>query len=181
MGRPRSFDDAAVARNIRDAFWRRGYAATSIRDLASAAGIRTGSLHASFGKKDRLFGLALDTYDPVFTSAFAVDGKGRERLRTYVDLLHERVSESDGPPGCLIVAAAGEIEDHTEENRAAILERLDLIRSFVAERLDEDPRDAPPYLADTLFGLILALLTAARYGAPSDVLRHIRDGARALL
>ncbi|MEM7696752.1 MAG: TetR/AcrR family transcriptional regulator [Pseudomonadota bacterium] len=181
MGRPRSFDGAAVARDVRDAFWRRGYTANSIRDLASAAGIKTGSLHASFGTKDRLFGLALDAYDPVFTSAFEVEDHGRDRLMRYVELLHDRVATGDGPRGCLIVAAASEIDDHTDENRLAILDRVERIRKFVAERLDEDPEDAPPHLADTIFGLVLALLTAARYGAAPDVLRNIRDGARALL
>src|SRR5438105_15833396 len=62
MGRPREFDeavalDAAVAR-----FWRRGFEATSVRDLAAGMGISCTSLYNAFGDKRALFRAALERY-----------------------------------------------------------------------------------------------------------------------
>ena len=45
-----------------DQFWRRGYEATSVRDLASAMSITGASLYNAFGDKRSLFRHCLDAY-----------------------------------------------------------------------------------------------------------------------
>ncbi|WP_136255729.1 TetR/AcrR family transcriptional regulator [Onishia niordana] len=43
-------------------FWRKGYHATSLKDLEGALDMRPGSIYASFGSKERLFGEVLTRY-----------------------------------------------------------------------------------------------------------------------
>jgi TetR/AcrR family transcriptional regulator, transcriptional repressor for nem operon len=55
MAGVRQFDRADVLDRAMVLFWKRGYEATSIRDLLTATGINRGSLYATFGDKKRLF------------------------------------------------------------------------------------------------------------------------------
>ena len=43
-------------------FWRRGYNATSLKDIERALDMRPGSIYAKFGSKEDLFNKALDRY-----------------------------------------------------------------------------------------------------------------------
>ena len=45
-----------------DVFWKRGYHATSLKDLEKALGLHPGSIYAAFGSKDALYVEALDRY-----------------------------------------------------------------------------------------------------------------------
>ena len=55
MGRPREFDDGDALDAAMDCFWRDGYEATSVRDLAARMGITGTSLYNAFGDKRSLF------------------------------------------------------------------------------------------------------------------------------
>jgi AcrR family transcriptional regulator len=61
-GRPRAYDPAAALRAATLAFWKRGYAATSLDDLAAATGMNRPSLYAAFGDKHALYMRALGQY-----------------------------------------------------------------------------------------------------------------------
>jgi AcrR family transcriptional regulator len=65
-------------------FAERGYADTSMRDIAQATGVLAGSLYAHFRSKAQLVGeIVLAFYDeliPVQEEALAADGTGAERL-----------------------------------------------------------------------------------------------------
>jgi TetR/AcrR family transcriptional regulator, copper-responsive repressor len=61
-GRPRQYDpDSALARATA-AFWKNGYAATSLDDLAAATGMNRPSLYAAFGDKRDLYLKTLERY-----------------------------------------------------------------------------------------------------------------------
>jgi TetR/AcrR family transcriptional regulator, copper-responsive repressor len=60
-GRPRSFDSAATLVIIRHCFARRGYAGTSLDELASATGLARPSLYSAFGDKRAMYLSALDS------------------------------------------------------------------------------------------------------------------------
>ena len=61
-GRPRQYDpDSALARAA-SAFWKNGYAATSLDDLAAATGMNRPSLYAAFGDKRDLYLKTLQRY-----------------------------------------------------------------------------------------------------------------------
>ncbi|GAB2300964.1 hypothetical protein Dimus_034999 [Dionaea muscipula] len=62
MARPREFDEAAALEAAVQRFWRYGYEATSVRDLAQDMGITGASLYNAFGDKRTLFQRALTYY-----------------------------------------------------------------------------------------------------------------------
>ena len=75
-GRPRSFDTDQVLGQVRDTFWRYGYAGTSMDQLSAATGLHKPSLYGAFGDKKRLYLAALDNYlaevRAEFAEAFAI-------------------------------------------------------------------------------------------------------------
>ncbi len=60
MARPREYDQTTVLTAVMHAFRRRGFAATSVRDLETATGVTSGSLYNSYGDKRGLFLSLLD-------------------------------------------------------------------------------------------------------------------------
>jgi AcrR family transcriptional regulator len=62
MGRPREFDREKALSDAMLLFWRKGFHATSLRDLGDALGIRMPSLYAAFGSKEALYAEAVGQY-----------------------------------------------------------------------------------------------------------------------
>lgn len=62
MPRKPSYDRNELILRARDLFWARGWAGTSLKDLEAGLNMKPGSFYASFGSKDALFELALQTY-----------------------------------------------------------------------------------------------------------------------
>lgn len=62
MARTREFDTEAAVTAAMQAFRRTGYGGTSVRDLANAMEIGSGSIYAAFGSKEGLYLAALDLY-----------------------------------------------------------------------------------------------------------------------
>jgi TetR/AcrR family transcriptional regulator, transcriptional repressor for nem operon len=62
MARLREFDTDAVMEAVINAFWERGYEATSLADLMAATGLQKGSIYKAFGDKHSLFLKALQVY-----------------------------------------------------------------------------------------------------------------------
>jgi TetR/AcrR family transcriptional regulator, transcriptional repressor for nem operon len=69
MARPRAFDENTVLDAAMDCFWRDGYEATSIRELAAEMGINAPSLYNAFGDKRSLFREVLRRYVECSTRA----------------------------------------------------------------------------------------------------------------
>jgi TetR/AcrR family transcriptional repressor of nem operon len=67
-------EDEALERAMH-VFWRRGYAATSMQDLAQATGVLRGSLYNAYGDKQSIFLLAFARYKQHYLAAV------RERMR----------------------------------------------------------------------------------------------------
>jgi TetR/AcrR family transcriptional repressor of nem operon len=61
-GRPKSFDIAHLMDESVTLFWRQGYQATSVRDVAKAANITTGTLYNEFNGKDDLYAATVEHY-----------------------------------------------------------------------------------------------------------------------
>ena len=66
IGRPREFDRGAALEAAMLAFWRKGFAATSMTDLCDAMGVRSPSLYAAFGGKEALYLEAVEHYVETF-------------------------------------------------------------------------------------------------------------------
>src|SRR2546423_12835681 len=85
MGRHKQFRPDDVVDCVMDVFWNNGYAATSPRALASAAGIGVSSLYNAFGSKHELFLCVLRRYaanEPAHLLRLLDEpGPGRGRVR----------------------------------------------------------------------------------------------------
>ncbi len=109
-GRPRSFDrDAALDQAMR-LFWRHGYEATSISELALAMNINAPSLYAAFGDKQALFLETIQRYQNG-TGSFAARALQESPTaeaavrRTLMDAARELTNPAM-PPGCMVVGSA---------------------------------------------------------------------------
>ncbi len=134
MPRPREFDESAALEAAMECFWRRGYEATSLRDLTASMGLTAPSLYNAFGGKQELFTRALECY---------LDRTTRDRLRRLEQSLAPRaalhrffteiIEHSIGDrqrKGCFLVNSALEIAPHDAECRAVITEQFNEIEAF---------------------------------------------------
>lgn len=62
MARPSSFNREDALESARNLFWRKGFHATSLKDIEAALSLRPGSIYAAFGSKKNLFAEALEYY-----------------------------------------------------------------------------------------------------------------------
>jgi TetR/AcrR family transcriptional repressor of nem operon len=116
VARPKAFDPEHAVDAAMQRFWACGYDGTSIEDLTAACGIGRGSLYATFGSKDELYGRALERYQER-EGARAQDclrgpGAPLDRLRGLFELF---ASDALGDPanrGCFVLNAAMERGPH---------------------------------------------------------------------
>ncbi|WP_300079803.1 TetR/AcrR family transcriptional regulator [Propioniciclava sp.] len=175
MGRTATFATADAARAARDAFWRRGYADTSIADLEAATGLSRSSLYHAFTSKDGLFAAAITSYlDEVIRPRLApllADQVDAATLNAYLTGLRAALADPRSPArqGCLLISAATAPAAEDERVRQAILGYRAELRRAVgrgvrAARPDLTQTEADR-LADTVTGLVVAALALARVDA----------------
>src|SRR6516165_5346166 len=133
MARPREFDEASALDAAMDCFWRDGYEATSVRDLAVRMGITGGSLYNAFGDKRSLFREVLQRYAERWTreriARLEATLPPKEAVRAFLSEIVERSVDGDRR-GCLLVNAALEVAPHDRELGAAVAARLGEIEAF---------------------------------------------------
>ncbi|MBW8843670.1 MAG: TetR/AcrR family transcriptional regulator [Burkholderiales bacterium] len=109
-GRPRSFDTGATLAQATLAFWRQGYAATSMDDLSAATGLNRPSLYGAFGDKHALYLQALQLYTEQSNAAIAAALAGRSLreglLRVYELALQLYYPADEAARGCLLIGTA---------------------------------------------------------------------------
>ena len=170
MARPREFDETTALDAAMDCFWRDGYEATSVRDLAARMGITGASLYNAFGDKRSLFREVLQRY---------AERSTRERIarlestlppkQAVVAFLGEIVERSvDGDRrGCLLVNTALEIAPHDP-----------VLGAEVAGHLRRDRSLLPPHCSRSAGRWLRAARSRAHRSRPIAARRHI-GGARA--
>ncbi len=183
MARPRSFDRDQVLNRALDAFWERGYEATSVQHLVDAMGISRASLYNAFGSKRELFMDVLRHYEAC-------------RMQDIVDCLRdpstsapsairwvlEQAAQSDaaGGRGCLMTNTATEMCMRDAECAAQVQANFERLTDAFAAALRRgqevgtlppapDPQAMARYLTNALQGL--RVMTAA--GTDEETLRDI--------
>jgi len=192
MARPRTFEETSALDAAMNCFWRRGYEATSVRDLAAAMGIGGTSLYNAFRDKRTLFVRALERY---------MDGATRERIarleqtlppkqavqRFIGDIIERSVNDPDRR-GCFLINSALEVAPHDPELGDEIARRLSEIEGFFRRAIkagqadgtiprDRDARD----LARLLLGVLLGIRVLARSKPERALLEGVARPALALL
>jgi AcrR family transcriptional regulator len=110
-GRPRAYDPDTALRQTAQAFWKTGYAGTSLDDIAAATGMNRPSLRAAFGDKHDMYVKALSDYWELqllmMRKALESDGSLAEALmRVYDAALSIYFSGDDQVLGCFVIGTA---------------------------------------------------------------------------
>ncbi|MFQ5548442.1 MAG: TetR/AcrR family transcriptional regulator [Woeseia sp.] len=138
VGRPREFDPEIVLDAAMQAFWAKGYEATSLSDLMQATGLHKGSLYQAFGDKHALFIQALKRYlgemrrqknKLLAGAATPLDG-----IRAVTHAMLD-IADADCacPKGCMAINALIELAPHDAEVKAVMLDHIDRMRGSVTE------------------------------------------------
>jgi TetR/AcrR family transcriptional regulator, transcriptional repressor for nem operon len=191
MARPREFDEAAALDAAMDCFWRDGYEATSVRDLAAQMGITSASLYNAFGNKRALFCEVLQRYAERSTreriSRLEASLPPKEAVRAFLGEIVERSVDGDRR-GCLLVNTALEAVPQDPELGAAVAAYLGEIEAFFGRAITAAQRDGsvppdrnPTDLARLLLGVTLGLRVLARSRPQRDLLEGAVRPALALL
>jgi AcrR family transcriptional regulator len=181
-GRPREYDPEVALAQATDAFWRGGFAATSLDELSAATGMHRPSLYAAFGDKRALHLKALaryraDTWGRIVARLEAPAPLVETLARVFAEGLAVYLSGQEGPRGCFVVGAALTEALTDEEVRAEIAAGLaDLDEAFearfrAARDAGEIAADADPVALARMAAAILHTLSIrARAGDRQVVL-----------
>ncbi|MFZ3599456.1 TetR/AcrR family transcriptional regulator [Streptomyces sp. BH104] len=179
MARPRKFDEDRVVLAVRDEFWDKGYAATSLDDLLRVSGLGKGSLYGAFGDKHSLFLRVLRDYDDANLSVL------RERLESAargIDLVREFVlgptTDQTGAVarrGCLLANSNAELAASTPDVAAEARRTYDAITVILATALERAQREGdlatdvdPAETARAVLVAQLGLVALGRTGMDID-------------
>ena len=132
-GRPRAFSPDVALDEMVDMFWTKGYAATSLDDIAAATGLRRSSLYAAFGNKQAMYLAVTERFADSIRAELAgiarAQGSLRARLQHYFDGVIAIYTSGETPRGCLVFGTAPSeaVSDPVIATRlGTLLEELDM-------------------------------------------------------
>ena len=146
MQRPRKFDESDVIAAARDQFWSRGFAATSVDDLAAVTGLGKSSLYGAFGDKHGLFLRALHDYIDTVLSEVRVQLRdprysAYDRLTRHIRAQAKAVGADKERLGCMMAKSAAELSATDEEVERAVQRAYALWQAELARLIGEAQRD----------------------------------------
>lgn len=126
MARPKSFERDDVLDRAIEAFWCKGYEATSIQDLVAEMGINRGSLYATFGDKHALFLAAIERYYGRSLTATCHDlasyDRARDGIEAAIRSLATGTTRDRRRRGCLMTNSAVELAPHCRDTAKTVAE-----------------------------------------------------------
>ncbi len=188
----KQFDVDDALNTAMQAFWARGYEATSVQDLVDCMGINRGSLYATFGDKRSLFIQALRRYDAThrqaWVKALGQTGSAKQAITgAFADVVASAL-ETGSRDGCLLVNTALELSPHDEEISEIVRRGLAGMESFFRRMIENGQAsgELPRHLdsvatARSLLGLFVGLRVLSRSRPEAPLLRSIARQAEALL
>jgi TetR/AcrR family transcriptional regulator, copper-responsive repressor len=186
-GRPRAYDADLALSRARDTFWRSGYAATSLDDLAGSMAMNRPSIYAGFGDKRALYLAAVRRYAAEsrewlateLSCALPLPELMRRIYRGAVDFY--RIG-GDSPRGCFLVGTAVTEATRDEQIRAVVDETFETFTQLFAARFEravgegELATSAPPHaLAQIATAALNTIALRVRTGTADDVLDCLID------
>ena len=121
-----------------DAFWKKGYEATSLAELCACTGLHKGSLYQSFGDKHQLFMQALEHYvEKEFREVAAIAFESDSPLENIRVVVKKICDIAGQEKGCLMVNSMVELAPHDPEVKAlirkAVEKRLRVLTAMIAK------------------------------------------------
>ncbi|MEM1176801.1 MAG: helix-turn-helix domain-containing protein [Acidobacteriota bacterium] len=189
MPRPKGYDPQTFRKAAMMAFWKKGYAATSVADLEEATGLNRRQLFREAKNKRELFLQALLDFAAISTER-DLEVLGREAgLASIREVLGHLVDQADYDPGrfgCLVCNTCREpvAADDPEIGRF-VAQHLRKIESAYARGLARAASDGEIAVEDEglrrssrhLMAIHMSLLLLVRAGEPKAVLEDIAEAA----
>jgi TetR/AcrR family transcriptional regulator, copper-responsive repressor len=184
-GRPREYDPDRALASAEDTFWKRGYAGTSLDDLAAATGMNRPSLYAAFGDKRSLYLKTLERYRE------EVRAKARELLaddpplRVYLERFYEAALDiyfagSKPVRGCYSIGTAATEATVDPTVRAFLAQSIRATDTFLAglirqaqERKEIAAGSDPEALAQIATATLHTLAVRSRAGHSRQELSNL--------
>ena len=142
MPRPVGYERGQVLDRAMQTFWRKGYNATSMKDLTKATGLQPGSLYGAFENKRSLFLETLESYYELNIAGLdeRLSGKGSpvERIRAAFERIIKQSLQDPHNKGCMMVNTLLEMPVDDEE----INNRLSTMLKSVEDKLEEVIKEA---------------------------------------
>ena len=192
MARLKDFDEERALDQAVDCFWKHGYEATTVRDLADAMKIGGTSLYNAYGDKRALFERSLERYanrsmrDRI--ARMEAEHRPKEAIRAFLAEIVERSLKDSDRKGCLLINSALDVAPHDTEIGKVVAGYLDELRAFFQRNIEAAQRagQAPRMLdaeeaADHLLGVLAGIRVLARTGAKRKALESVAHPALALL
>ncbi len=184
----KQFDLDAVLDKVMQAFWTRGYEATSMQDLVDCTGINRGSLYATYGDKHTLFVAALRMYDEKVRRALLAELEARYGPRKAIRQLFlaftKGVSEAGGNRGCFLTNTALELAAHDPEVGRIVAQSQEDIEAFFARLIHKGKAQGEigPHVNTTetargLLASMIGLVVLTRSRPDRSLLASILDDA----
>ena len=138
VGRPREFDEEKVLVSAMEAFWRKGYEATSLADLTACTCVNKASLYRVFGDKHQLFMAALKNYSDIeFRETTAVISESASPLTNLRAVVQKVCEDAGSDKGCLMINSMVETAPHDTEVKQLLQEfgthRLQAVQGMIAQ------------------------------------------------
>lgn len=188
MARPREFDVDDALERVMQAFWAKGFKATSLDDLCEATGLGRSSLYAAFGGKRALLHRSLDCYEKQgvarIAAALAQPVPVREAIAAFVNGLIDRIVAGPGRRGCFIGNCAAELARQDRETAARVRRSLERIEGLFREALDRAKAHgeiAATADAESLARFLVAGIQGLRLVGKANPDRHVLEGTAAVM
>jgi|SRR5579883_562572 len=192
MARLKDFDEEHALDSAVDCFWKYGYGATTVRDLAEAMKIGGASLYNAYGDKRALFERSLERYanrsmrDRI--ARMESEHRPKAAIRAFIAEIIDRSLKDPDRKGCLLINSALDVAPHDTEIGKVVAGYLDELRAFFRRNIEaaQDAGQAPESLdaqetADHLLGILAGIRVLARTGAKRKALESVARPALALL
>jgi TetR/AcrR family transcriptional regulator, transcriptional repressor for nem operon len=187
MAGVRQFNEQEVFERAIALFWRKGYAETSMQDLADATGVQRGSLYNAYGGKEQLFLRAYQVHTEGYL-AKARQALSRSTLRSsmssFFDFIVDWLLEGEPSRGCLSTKTVFGGEVVEAPIREAVSRLLDGLEAAVRDRLSQPDKTSklalPPAKAARLVITVTRGIVVLQRIYPDDRQR-LRAAADSLL
>lgn len=124
-----------------EAFWSKGYEATSLADLTAATGLHKGSLYQAFGDKHSLFVQSLKRYLHAMrrkkNEIIAASKTPGEAIRAVAHAMVDFLDDSPQPMGCMAINALIELAPHDPDVKEISMDHIERMRVSLRDLVEK--------------------------------------------
>lgn len=191
-GRPRRFDKDTALESIKNLFWKQGFSATSLDDIAKETNINRPSLYAAFGSKEEMYLACMDLFVKDMATMAEQALKGAPDVRAGLINLFEGAiaiytnntvavgDKTEAPLGCLIACTAPSEVFYSDRITTVLQKAFAELDASFANALSREsaasasiPEGQRPLIGQMLGTLLNGIGVRARAGASAEELNQI--------